>query len=170
MRTSGYRQTKEEQNEQSFAFAANAILKESDGEGCITVLLTSSYSQQGEQAVIAEKLAAHLKERRRVLLISVDPQQQKLTEISIQDGMAQAGNPSPEKLADFLAGQKESVDIILLNVPPVRLFANALEYAGQADHLYLVEPVRRTVYSEFEKTVGLLESRGLKPSGTILYR
>lgn len=168
MKTADYAQTKDEQNEQSYAFAANAILETVDNQGGNTLALTSSNTNKEGQWAVAANIADKLRSHCRVLLIYVTPQGDG--EIAVKDGVAKADNPSPEKLGAFLKEKKETADILLLCLPPVRLYAQALEYAKMADKLYLVERTCHSTYGGFEKTLGLLSTYDIHPAGTILYR
>ena len=70
----------------------------------------------------------------------------------------------------LLEEKKAQFDAVVLDIPPVMLFSEALEYARTADQLYLLERYRYTLYSHYEKTMALLRDSGLQVSGVIACR
>lgn len=166
-----FRLNLQEKRKQAFGFAAGAIrdrLKE--GQPSV-IALSSSGTPRRAQGTVTEQLALRLGNEKKCLLVRLDlGGDGQSSGWKTEENQVAGRNIPLEQVRQLLEQKGAEYDVILLDIPPVMLFSDALEYARLADQLYLVERYRFTLYSRYEKTMALLRDAGIPAGGVIACR
>ncbi len=166
-----YRLSLQEKQEQAFGFIAGAVRERLEKGKPSVIALSSSGTPRRIQSAAAVKLAERLSRQKKCLLVKLELSAEGKSSGWKEEGSCLTGTNVPaEQLKALLEEKKAQFDAVVLDIPPVMWFSEALEYARTADQLYLLERYRYTLYSHYEKTMALLRDSGLQVSGVIACR
>ena len=162
-----YKLNKEQKLEQSYIYLANTILNLNNNNNSKFICVTSSMENRMDKYLIAKNICNQIRKNgKNVLLLNVDTHYEKC---DISNDMDINGMSS-KKLKKVFDDNRDKYDIVLINVPSVRLFANTIECAKLCDGTIIVERYLYTKYKDFEDTILRLKENNIKIYGLITYR
>ncbi|MCB5940195.1 hypothetical protein LJB68_01270 [bacterium 210820-DFI.6.52] len=157
------RLTREEKLAESRQFAANQILQFYREKGAHCLAVTTSTRLQSEKEQVFLDLGERL-------------ESQGVRLIQFTDGKESLAQPIPgveqiaglAELKQFLTENVETC--YLLDVPPLSLFANAVEAARLTDGVVFIEKYGSTKHDAFERCLALLKQETVQVCGVVTYR
>ena len=157
------RLTREEKLAESRQFAANQILQFYREKGARCLAVTTSTRLQSEKEHVFLDLGERL-ESQGIRLIQFTDGKESLA-LSVP-GVEQIADL--EDLKQLLTANAQTR--YLLDVPPLSLFANAVEAARLTDGVVFIEKYGSTKHDVFERCLALLEQEAVQVCGVVTYR
>ena len=164
------------QSKESFAYTANSIVEIAQQTGKKIFAFSSSHICEGQDAIILE-IAKYISENiEKIFLLNVSitedlkPKAIDFIKSDIEKlDIAYASNLSTTQFVDALTDMKDKYEMIFVSIDPLNIFAQALQYAKFCEGIFLLEKKHYTKYSEYEKTLSLLQQHDITSDGVIIY-
>ena len=162
-----YKLNKKQKLEQSYIYVANTIYNVMNDKGSKIVCFTSSLSNKLDKYLILKNVHGKmLNNGKNVLFINTDECVKDNSDVNFMN----INDCSKKILQDVLNDNKDKYDMIMVNAAPVRLFANAVEYAKLCDSTIIMERYLYSRYSDYESTILKLNQNNVKISGVVTYK
>ncbi len=145
---------KENEFIESIRYIVNRLIMLSQAENCNVIGISSSRDCGREKYNICEILSKEIKRKNF-----------NSTLIDTETGDIQ----TPQKLEDLLTEEREKNDIIIINIPPVPIIADSVEYAKKCDIMLLLEKYMYSTYKDYEEAVIRIKSYGIRLEGVVTY-
>ncbi|MDR1628419.1 MAG: hypothetical protein LBR79_06580 [Oscillospiraceae bacterium] len=159
---------------QSYLYVSNAILDISANREINVIGMASSFTDKKGKDTICENVCENIcKQGNKICLITADidinDKNYDLNETA-GDGFKKikTQNISVNKLKELVEKEKNN-DLVIINLPPVNIFAQALEYAKICKNILLIEKYCHSKYDEFENTIDILKQNNIAVLGIITY-
>ena len=172
-KSSQYHLSREEKLQQEPLYLARNVLECAQNDHLKIFAITTSTKQKDLKEDACYKLANALyQEGKKVLLIkaavSQDDQANDFNHASF-DYIYKA-NLKSEELSQLLTKSRENYDLIFVDIAPVNMYAQSLEYAKLCESLILVERYAFSKYKYFERTLTILKGNNIPVCGVISYK
>lgn len=169
-----YRLNKKDTQTQAVSYCAHNLLDVAEQKQYkVFAVSTSTQFKQYKEEMCRQTAAFLCQNGHKVTIIRLDWKEDANSKTEIQrDAYTDicACNLSTEAFVELLLKERESADLVLVDMPPVALLSQALEYAKQCDTVLLVEKYAYSKYKEFEKTLCILKEHGLQVCGVVSYK
>lgn len=162
---------KQERRKQGYKYISNAIIKMCEEDNISPIGITSSIDKSTQKYDICRNICIEICENgRNVVLINADMRFNQSKNIkSYHEGFREISlvDFKVSELRCILKEEKDKGDIIIVNIPPVIVLADALEYAKVCENILLIERYSYSKYKDYEKTILLLKRSEVVISGAI---
>jgi|GEM_PF-6212955 len=167
-----YKLKKNEKKEQAVEFCAGNLTNLTQKENKKIFAVSTSTKNKNIKENVIESLSKTLSEDgKKVLIIKIGVNGEQFCEQKdTLYPIINRENIHPSELLELLSVEKDEYDIIFVDIPPVILFAKAVEYAKHCDCVLLVEKYLYSKYMDFEKTLSVLNGQDVLVSGIITYK
>lgn len=157
---------------QSYLYISNAILDTLNRREISVIGITSSFMDKKSKDIICENISSCIcKKDRQVCLINsyidINNKNYILNESKIENlKIIKTQNINVNKLEELI--DKESNNyLVMVSLPPINIFAEALEYAKICKNIILIEKYCHSKYSDFENTLYILNQNNISVLGII---
>jgi hypothetical protein len=157
---------------QSYLYISNAILDILKGREIKVIGMTSSFTDKKGKDIICENICKNIcKKGNKICLITtgidINNKNYGLDEAADSDfKKIKTQNISANKLEELINKEKNNA-LVLISLPPVNIFAEALEYAKVCKNILLVEKYCHSKYNEFENAIDILKQSNISALGII---
>lgn len=160
---------------QSVMYAANRIVNLTDENNINVLSISSSIKDKNtETNIISDIVSQIIKLDKKVAFIDISfsGEETKESNIDSSDSLYKKTivNPETKKLSLLIDELKNKYDIVIVNIPPVRIFANALQYAKICGNIILIERYLYSKHKNFQETLDLLKQNNVDIKGIITYK
>ena len=156
------RLTRAERLLQSRQFAANQLLLFYREKGMRCLGMSTSTRYQLEKSDVFAALGEHLQEQGIHLLQYTDDKDE------LASGVAAERVSTLAQLERILTENPDQQ--YLIDIPPVSIFANALEAARLTDGVVLIEKYGQTRHDAFERCLALMKQEAIRVCGVVTYQ
>ena len=172
---SNYSIDKNAKSKQAIMYASNAIIDLLSRIDKNIIAVSSSIKDKESRLHIMCNIASEIAGLdKKTALINIDFSNETVEE----DEIASKGNlykrtvanPSVKEFNLLVDELKNKYDVVIVNVPPIRVFSNALQYTKICENVILIEKYLYTKYKEFEETLDFLKQNYVNVLGIITYR
>lgn len=171
-----YKLSKKEKQAESFHYTANSLsdlIERSEGS---VFAFTSTLFNQTLKTSVCRKLLEETSTSpgKKVLLLTIDLKKEKTfpqkdDSKKCFDEEVLLGEACNE-FKSILEERKSKYDLVFLNLPPVNIFAAALESAKLCDGVILIERYSYTKYCNYEQSLLYLKENHIPIIGVIPYK
>lgn len=169
-----YNLNKKEKLIYSIRYISNCLMKLSeDGAGNV-IGVTSSLPYKNSKIEICKKICNKIKDtQNKLMFIDIDlnfKDNKKIYEKGNENFReVYLLNWNSQEVLDFIKKEKENYYIIIVNIPPVSIIEEAIEYAKTCGRVVLLERYMYTTYKEYEEILIKLKTQNIKIDGVITY-
>lgn len=172
---SNYSIDKKAKSKQAIMYASNAIIDLLSRIDKNIIAVSSSIKDKEYRLHIMRNIASEIEGLgKKTALINIDFSNKTVEEDEIDSKgnlyKRTVVNPSVKEFNLLVDELKNKYDVVIVNVPPIRVFSNALQYAKICENIILIEKYLYTRYNEFEETLDLLKQNYVNVLGIITYK
>lgn len=171
-----YAISRDQKLKQSYIYIANALSGICESQKFKSMVFTSSMPVREGKLCACRNICSQLgRTNKSVFFIDADIVPGKLTnklEITQKNGYKEIRciNINIKDFNELLKKSEESNDFIIINIPPVSIMADSLEYARSCKNAFLLERYLHSKYKDYENTLLTLKQAGVEARGVIAYR
>lgn len=160
---------------QSVMYAANRIVNLIDENNISVLSISSSINDKNTETYIINDIISQItKLDKKVAFIDISFSKEgtKESNVNSSDSLYKktTANPETKELNLLIDELKNKYDIVILNVPPINIFANALKYAKICGNVILIERYLYSKHKGFQETLDLLKQNNIDLKGIITYK
>ena len=159
---------------QSYLYISNSILDILKDKEIKVIGITSSFVDKRTKGIICENICKNICGKGdKVCLITayvdINNKNYNLHEIVENNiKIIRTQNISENKLQELIDKEKED-SVVVVDLSPINIFAEALEYAKVCKNVILVEKYCHSRYDEFENTLDILKQSNINTLGIITH-
>lgn len=159
---------------QSYLYISNAILEILNSREIKVIGLTSSFTDKKSKDIICENICKRMcKKDIQICLIDsyidINNKNYTLNESKSESlKIIKTKNINVNKLEELI-NKESNNSLVTINLPPINIFAEALEYAKICKNIILIEKYCHSKYSDFENTLDILNQNNISVLGIIPY-
>ena len=159
---------------QSYLYISNAILDTLKNREVKVIGITSSFIDKKSKDIICENICKRIcKKDIQICLIDsyidINNKNYTLNESRSESlKIIKTQNIKVNKLEELI-GKESNNSLVIINLPPINIFAEALEYAKICKNIILIEKYFHSKYSDFENTLDILNQNNISVLGIIPY-
>lgn len=159
---------------QSYLYISNSILDILKDKEIKVIGITSSFVDKKSKSIICENICKNICDKGyKVCLITayvdINSKNYNLHEIVEKNiKIIRTQNISENKLQELINKEEED-SVVVVDISPINIFAQALEYAKVCKSVILVEKYCHSRYDEFENTLDILKQNNINALGIITH-
>lgn len=139
--------------EESIKYIANSLIKNLHNNEASTIGVSSSINCSKIKLSVCKALGEKV----------------KLKGLNVKIIDLEEKNSDIKNLKNLITEEKSKNNIIFVNIPPIPLFADSIEYSKICDRIVLLERYRYSSYKNYEETLARIKAHGVKLEGVITY-
>lgn len=161
---------------QSYIYVSNSIENIMQSSNIKSLAVTSSLPIKNEKLYACRNICRELgRNGKSVLLINADiipGQAVSISDIALKQNYKEVSctNINKKEFESLINKHQNDFDSIIINIPPVSIMADSLEYASSCGNVILLERYLYSKYSRYENTILMLKQSNVNICGVVTYR
>ncbi len=156
---------------QSYKYVANSIIEIKNTNSYNVIGISSSLNYKESKYIAVKNVYNQLIDKGLdALLINAELEPESNSLVNKKGKIWEFKNLNVNDMKNIILEEKEKRDLILINIPPILIMADALEYSKLCDSIILLERYSYSKYRDYENTIAQLNDNNINISGVITYR